>query len=248
MAMFGNSLQRTTPVILNLLIINALMYLAQKMIPATTAWGSLHYYQSVLFKPHQLITSVFMHDPESIAHILFNMFALWMFGSVLERYWGSKRFLIFYLICGIGASIFIELTIPYSASFSAKADLLDAARNTPGMIQLTTDQLISQNKDLYLQLLNRAQQSYSALGASGAIMGVMAAFAYLFPNTKLYIMFIPIPVAAKFVIPGFILIDLFGGLYQFQGDNIGHFAHLGGALIGIIIVIIWKRTNKRTLY
>ena len=249
MAQFGNSVQPTTPIILNLIIINVLVYLAQKFIPGATDWGSLHYFQSALFKPHQLITSVFMHDPDSYAHILFNMFALWMFGSILERFWGSKKFLIFYLICGIGASIFIELTIPFSASQSAKSALQDAAQNTPGMLQgLSVDQLIAQNRDMYLQLISQAKEQYSALGASGAIMGVMAAFAYLFPNTKLFIMFIPIPVAAKYVIPGFILFDLFGGLYQFRGDNIGHFAHLGGALIGIILVLFWNRTNKQTFY
>src|SRR5437660_313603 len=110
MAQYGSSMQRTTPVVLNLLIINVLMYLVQRMFnpsPAEhaagafdfTEWGSLHYFTSPLFKPHQLITNMFMHDPQGFTHILFNMFMLWMFGSILERYWDSKRFLIFYLIC-----------------------------------------------------------------------------------------------------------------------------------------------------
>ena len=230
MAQYGSSIQRTTPIVLNLLIINGLVYVAQKLIPGTTEWGSLHYYQSSLFKPHQIITSMFMHDPNGFTHILFNMFALWMFGSILERFWGSKRFLLFYLICGVAASIFIELTVPFSAQQFAKtapqlAAGLDAA-----------------------QIITAYKEEYSCLGASGAIMGVLAAFAFLFPNTKLYIMFIPIPIAAKFVIPGLVLIDLFGGFYQIEGDNVGHFAHLGGALVGIILVIIWNRTNRQTFY
>ena len=232
MPQYGSSMQRTTPIVLNLIIINVLVYLAQKIVTGfdVTEWGSLHYYKSSLFKPHQVITNMFLHDPGSYAHILFNMFTLWMFGSILERYWGSQRFLLFYLICGVGAAFFIQLTVPFSAEQFAKT--------SPALAEgYSVEQIISGYKE-----------EYSCIGASGAIMGVMAAFAYLFPNTKLYIMFIPIPIAAKFVIPGFILIDLFGGLYQFKGDNIGHFAHLGGALIGIILVIIWNRTNKKTFY
>ena len=229
MAQYGSSIQRTTPIVLNLLIINGLVYVAQKLIPGTTEWGSLHYYQSSLFKPHQIITSMFMHDPGGFTHILFNMFALWMFGSILERFWGSKRFLLFYLICGVAASVFIELTVPFSAQQFAKT--------APQLATLDAAQIIAGYKE-----------EYSCLGASGAIMGVLAAFAFLFPNTKLYIMFIPIPIAAKFVIPGLVLIDLFGGFYQIEGDNVGHFAHLGGALVGIILVIIWNKTNRETFY
>ena len=230
MAQYGNSIQRTTPIVLNLLILNGLMYLAQKMIPGTTEWGSLHYFQSSLFKPHQVITSMFMHDPNGFSHILFNMFTLWMFGSILERFWGSKRFLLFYMICGVAASIFIELSVPFSAQQFAKT----APELAQGAIPS--------------ELITAYKEEYSALGASGAIMGVMAAFAYLFPNTKLFIMFIPIPVAAKYVVPGLVLVDLFGGFYQLQGDNVGHFAHLGGAVVGILLVILWNRTNKQTFY
>ena len=230
MAQYGNSIQRTTPIVLNLIIINGLVYLGQRMIPSLTEWGSLHYYQSTLFKPHQLITNMFMHDPSGFAHILFNMFALWMFGSILERFWGSKRFLVFYMICGIAASIMIELTVPFSAQQFAKT--------APQLAHdLSTSDIILQYKE-----------EYACLGASGAIMGVMAAFAYLFPNTKLYVMFIPIPIAAKYVIPAFVLIDLFGGFYQITGDNVGHFAHLGGALVGIILVIIWNKGNRKRFY
>ena len=227
-------MQRTTPIVLNLIIINVMVYLAQKFITPfnVTEWGALHYFSSSLFKPHQIITNMFMHDTGGFSHILFNMFGLWMFGSVLEDYLGSKEFLIFYLICGLGSALLVQLTVPYSASVFA---------NSAAGLQAATDNNIS------LAAVTEAyKQQYSAIGASGAIMGVMAAFAYLFPNTEMYVMFIPIPVKAKYVIPVFILIDLFGGLNQSAGDNIGHFAHLGGALVGFLLILYWNKNNLKT--
>jgi membrane associated rhomboid family serine protease len=201
------------PVVKNLLIINGLVWLAQivfgKQHIFLEEYGALFPVQSGNFRVWQLITYQFMHQALDeaggivFAHIIFNMFALWMFGSILETFWGGKRFITFYLLCGIFAGI---------------------------------AQLIMQNSGGY------------AIGASGAIMGVSAAFAYLFPNTELYIMFIPIPIKAKYVIPGFIALDLFSGLNNTAGDNVAHWAHLGGALAGLIIVIIWNKTNKKDFY
>src|SRR5665647_1210971 len=159
---FQNSLQRDTPIVFNLLVINVLVYLAQVMVKPfnVTEWGALHYYKSSLFYPHQFITNMFLHDPNGLTHIIFNMFTLWMFGTILERFLGSKRFLIFYLICGVGASIFIQLTIPFSADqFSRSAEALASGMTTA-------------------DLLAAYKEQYSAIGASGAIMGVMAAYAY----------------------------------------------------------------------
>jgi membrane associated rhomboid family serine protease len=197
------------PVIKNLLIINGLVWLAQiafiRQGIFLEEYGALWSLDSGNFRIWQLVTHMFMHqavDSQGIvfSHILFNMFALWMFGSTLENFWGGKRFLTFYMLCGIIAGI---------------------------------TQLVMQHDG-------------SAVGASGAIMGVMAGFAYLFPNTELFIMFIPIPIKAKYVIPGFMALDLFGGISG--GDNIAHWAHLGGAFAGLIIVIIWNKTNKKTFY
>lgn len=229
---FPNSLQRDSPIVFNLLIINILAYLAQVLISPfnVTEWGALHYYKSTLFYPHQFITNMFMHDPNGLSHIIFNMFTLWMFGTILERYLGSKRFLIFYLVCGLGAGIFIQFTVP----FSATQFIHSAEAATTGMP--TTD------------LIQAYEQQYSAIGASGAIMGVMAAYAYLFPNTELYIMFIPVPLKAKYVIPFFILIDVFMGVRQIAGDNVGHFAHLGGAVVGFLLIVFWNKTNRKTFY
>ena len=195
-----------------------------------TEWGALHYYKSTLFYPHQFITNMFMHDPNGLSHIIFNMFTLWMFGTILERYLGSKRFLIFYLVCGLGAGIFIQFTVPFSATqFIHSAEAATSGMPTADLIQAY-------------------EQQYSAIGASGAIMGVMAAYAYLFPNTELYIMFIPVPLKAKYVIPFFILIDVFMGVRQIAGDNVGHFAHLGGAVVGFLLIVFWNKTNRKTFY
>lgn len=230
-------MQRATPIVLNLIIINVLVWLAQNFVTAIdiTEWGALHYFKSDAFMPHQFITSMFIHSTDGPAHILFNMLGLWMFGSILENFWGSKRFLIFYLLCGLGGGILTQLTIPYDADMLIKS----AEKTLPATAE--AQQALIHLKQMFIQ-------QYSAYGASGAIMGILAAFAYLFPNTEMYVMFIPIPVKAKYVVPVFILIDLFGGLHRIEGDNIGHFAHLGGALVGLIIVYFWNKTNRKTFY
>lgn len=224
------------PVIKILLILNAVVFFAQyglfgitEGIPGLTEWGALHYWKSPLFKPHQIITHMFMHG--GWAHIIFNMLTLWMFGSVLENYWGSKRFINFYLICGIGAALAQMAMIP----FEARVALKHALASAPDASMDDINNFLQQFKD-----------QYSMIGASGAIMGVMAAFAYLFPNTELFIYFIPIPVKAKYVIGALVLYDIFGGVSG--GDSIGHFAHLGGALVGILIVIFQNRKNRRNFY
>jgi rhomboid-like protein len=223
-------MRNTTPVVLNLIIINVLVYLAQHQFSSPfnlTNWGALHYFQSTDFQPHQFLTNMFMHDTSGLAHILFNMFGLWMFGSILENRFGSKRFLFFYMVCGLGAGILTQLTVPYSAEVFSKSEAgISAAmkNNLPAAAIV----------DIY-------KQQFSAIGASGAIMGIMAAFAYLYPNAEMYVMLIPIPVKAKYVIPVMVLIDLFGGLQQIPGSNIAHFAHLGGAIVGFLLVLYWKK-------
>lgn len=230
---YGNSFQRTTPIVLNLIIINALVFFAQSAFGGSSilVGGSeesnrvyelfaLHHYKSTFFRPYQIVTHMFMHG--SIFHLLFNMLALWMFGTMLERIWGPKRFLIFYLICGLGAAL------TQMASYAYDFAHVDYS-NTDSMSYLM------------------AQYS-STVGASGAIMGLLAAFGYLFPNTKLFIMPIPVPVKAKWAILGIIALDVFGGVSKTQNDNIAHFAHIGGALVGFLIVLYWNKTNKQTFY
>lgn len=228
---YGNKIQRDTPIVINLIIINALVYIAQRLIgDKVTDAIALYPVNYEFFYPYQLLTHMFAHSPTNLFHIVFNMLALWIFGSILERFWGSKKFLIFYLICGIGAGV-AHLSMEYIRSGSG--------------IHITYemyDQLVATSGYIPKYALG------GAVGASGAIMGIMAAFAYLFPNTELYMMFIPIPVKAKIAVPIMIAIDLFGGFAQISGDNIAHFAHLGGALVGFLLVLFWNKTNRKTFY
>ena len=199
---YGSSFQRTTPVVLNLIIINTLVFIIQMMFDGTdehiTRKIALFPYGDPEFRPYQLVSHMFAHG--SFFHLFFNMFALWMFGTMLERSWGPKRFFIFYFACGLAAAV--------------------------------------------AQLL---LQPVPAVGASGAIMGLFGAFAYLFPNTQLIIFPIPVPVKAKYAVGIMAAFDLFGGVYS-AGSNIAHFAHLGGLAMGLLLVIIWNKTNKRTFY
>lgn len=237
---------RFPPIVKNLIIINVLVYLAQAFLDKQYAiteklmmWpvmpDKLHKLlveanfleESQKFHPYQIATHMFSHAPPPIFyHILFNMFMLWMFGRILENVWGARRFLFFYLACGLGAAA-LHLAIQY---FRCEQLLQNFADNDISAIKA------------------HLGAAAPALGASGAIMGVMAAFAYTFPNTELYIMFIPIPVKAKWAVLGLVAIDLFGGVASISGDNIAHFAHLGGAITGFIILLIWNKTNRKTLY
>ena len=227
---YGNSFQRTTPIVLNLIIINALVFLAQSVFGGMEQLNrvndlfALHHYKSTEFRPYQLVTHMFMHG--GIFHLLFNMLALWMFGTMIEKVWGPKRFLVFYLVCGLGAAL---------------AQMGSYAFDFWQIDQLT---LSAENYEIYQTNLRIG----CTVGASGAIMGVLAAFGYLFPNTKLFIMPIPFPVKAKWAILGIIALDVFGGVSRTPNDNIAHFAHVGGALIGFLIVLYWNKTNKQTFY
>ena len=224
---------RFPPIIKNLIIINVLVWIAQKFLDSQyqlTDKIGLWPLQSPHFRPYQIATHMFAHSPTMFAHILFNMFVLWMFGRVLENIWGAKRFLFFYLVCGVGAAL-AHLGVEY---FQYKE-----------IIDLASKYDLNGQHDLAAALLD---VPVYAVGASGAIMGVMVAFAYLFPNTELYIMFIPVPVKAKWAILGYVAIDLFSGISRVSGDNVAHFAHLGGAVTGFIIVFIWNKTNRKTLY
>lgn len=229
------------PVVKNLIIINVIVWAAQQML------GQYHFTERISlypimprqlhdilvsngiyadfeqFQPYQIATHMFAHGP--LFHILFNMFALWMFGRILENVWGPKRFLLFYLICGVGAAA-CHLFIQYLRC----EQLLDLILTNPNSPKLSS-------------MLGAAAP---AVGASGAIMGLLVAFAYLFPNTELYLMFIPVPVKAKWAILVYVLYDLIFGITG--GDNVAHFAHLGGAITGFVLVLIWNKRNRRTFY
>jgi membrane associated rhomboid family serine protease len=224
--------QRVPPVILNLLIINVLVFLAQNAFGPETqnqilSSFALHDFHSVYFKPYQLVTYMFLHGGWD--HILFNMFALWMFGSILENYWGGKRFLTFYMVCGIGAAL-CHLGVLYYEDGRLLEQL-----NTPFLTEIDA-------RNIYGAI------NAPTIGASGAIFGCLAAFGYLFPNTELIMIPIPIPIKAKWLVLGYAAIELFSGVHATAGDNVAHWAHLGGGLVGILLVMWWNRNNRRNFY
>lgn len=226
-------------VVKNLLIINVIFYIATLMFggPMMTQVLGVHYFDSPDFRIWQVITYMFMHDYSSLFHILFNMFALYTFGSSIEFIMGSKRFLNFYLITGLGA-LALQLLVQ---SFEVYSITGSAVNNGNFMVD-SLKRTMSFNPDL----ISKDQASTllgiyltPMVGASGAIFGLLIAFGMLFPNAELFIMFIPVPVKAKYIIPVYILLELFLGVKQFSGDSVAHFAHLGGALFGFILVKMW---------
>ncbi|MBC6109142.1 rhomboid family intramembrane serine protease [Pedobacter fastidiosus] len=237
------------PVVKNLLIINILFFIAtwllgQKGIDLGTYLGA-YYFNSPKFEIWQPITYMFMHG--GIAHIFFNMFALYSFGTILESKWGTKKFIIFYLITGLGA-LLLQWAVQAFEVYQITGHILDQ-----GQIPLEMLFRGQYNPNLF----NESQSATLAgiyfgpmVGASGAIFGLLVAFGMLYPNAELLIMFIPVPVKAKYIIPIYILVELSLGVAQIQGDSIAHYAHLGGALIGFILVKIWKDKNDTfyTLY
>lgn len=227
---FRSSFQRTPTIVLNLIIINVLAFLAQSAfggledLSKVNDLFALHHYKSGAFEPYQLVTHMFMHG--GLMHLLFNMFGLWMFGALMERLWGPKRFLTFYLVCGLAAGI------AQMGSYAFTYWDIDHSI-------LSSEEFI-----IYQDALLRN----ATVGASGAIMGLLVAYGYTFPNTELFVFPIPFPIKAKWAIIGIIVLDILGGISNSASDNVAHFAHLGGALMGIIIVLWWNRNNRQQFY
>ena len=266
------------PVVKNLLIINGIFFLATvvfelKMKVDLTDLLGLHYFGSEKFRPHQIVTYMFMHA--GFSHILFNMFALWMFGNALENYWGGKRFLIFYIVCGLGAALthyvifyfqirpVLEilseyLSDPQLKNFEAMfqpllsqhlhnpseklSQLIDHYNSIPDMLGQSSEKLQAS-----IELVNQFRVDFldepTIIGASGAVFGVLLAFGMLFPNSMIYIYFL-FPIKAKWFVIIYGAIELFGAVNQTPGDNIAHYAHLGGMLFGFILIKVWNRSRK----
>jgi membrane associated rhomboid family serine protease len=234
------------PVVKNLLVINLLFWLAAITLHQMKGinvnyWLGLHYWEASNFYPFQFITYMFLHSLNSFGHLFFNMFGLFMFGRILEYKWWSKRFLIYYMITGIGAGIIQQIT--WTIDFypiSREIANLPVAELQRG-INMGGGYIIHSMDELFV-LFNGA----ITVGASGSIMGLLLAFGMLFPNQPLFIMFIPVPIKAKYVVIGYAVIELFLGVGNFQFDNIAHFAHLGGMLFGYFLIRKWKRdANNR---
>lgn len=229
-----------TPVVKNLLIINVICFLPfvlfrQFYETTVVHWLGGFYFNSPYFEPWQIVSYMFLHG--GWEHIFFNMFALFSFGPIVEYAIGSKRFLNLYFLCGIGAILFqiavqaIEvhgITGGFTIAHPLlQSSYLDYGANAQKLFDIYTTPIV---------------------GASGAIFGLLIAFGMLFPNLELMILFIPVPIKAKYIIPVYVVIELFLGVKQFSGDSVAHFAHLGGALIGFLLVKIWRLQRPNNFY
>ena len=220
---------REIPVVTkNLIAINVLMFLAllafeRSGIDLNNLLG-LHLFLAPDFRPYQLVTYMFMHG--GFTHILFNMYAVWVFGSILERVWGSSRFLLFYIVTGVGAGLVQELVqyLYYSMNLAQYAQV-----NMGGGFIVPMAE--------YLNL-------WTTVGASGAVYGILLAFAMTFPNEQLFMIPFPFPIKAKYFVIIFCVLELLLGLSNNAGDNVAHFAHLGGMLFGFLLILYWRKNGK----
>jgi len=230
------SFSQLPEVVKNLLIINGLFFLGTISLDNLgvdlTQILALHQFQSANFMPHQLITHFFMHA--NLTHLLLNMFALWMFGKILENVWGGKRFLIYYMFTGLGAA---ALHLAFS-----QYQISELTNDMPGILELAKKGLYNPGNANSLKLTQLV--ATPTVGASGAVFGILLAFGMLFPNTLLYIYF-AIPVKAKYFVIVYGLIEIYSGLSNNPGDNVAHFAHLGGMLFGFLIIKYWQKNNTQ---
>jgi membrane associated rhomboid family serine protease len=248
-----------TDTVKQLLIINIIFYIGSNFVgDMAYQLFSMYYPGNPNFKAWQPLTSMFMHAPvygngssAGIMHIVFNMFALVSFGSALEHYWGAKKFIFFYISCGLGAAL-LHTGFNYFEYHQALEALQNAHASTTDIAAILKEG--KYNNSLAQQVpLSTIEQLYfsfngTSLGASGAIYGLLTAFAFMFPMAELGIMFIPIPIKAKYFVPGLLAVDLFLGfkgssLFGSGGTGIAHFAHVGGALTGFIMMWYWKKNS-----
>jgi membrane associated rhomboid family serine protease len=227
----------------NLLIINGLVFLASMTVQNIFHYDvneqlGLYYLGSEHFMPVQLITYMFLHG--NFSHLLFNMFAFWMFGSAVENYWGPKRFLIYYLATGIGAAI-IQQLVGFVRIESLSSSIDPQALQS---IIMEGKDLLSTNRN-WLGAVGDLNLIYNipTVGASGSVFGILLAFGMLFPNSLIYIYF-AIPVKAKWLVMGYGALELYSGFANNPGDNVAHFAHLGGMLFGFLLIKYWKKTDN----
>lgn len=262
-----------TPAVKVLIIINVLMYFLSFMLGQNGSVDlanilGLHLPQSPYWAPYQYVTHLFMHG--SFWHLFFNMFALFMFGRILESVWGTRRFLFYYFVTGLGAA-FLNSAVGWWEYHKMYEQFL-AFQNTPqpellaefirAHIAHPNPQLwnfidqwaaepgnglyIQQGESLFQQVIQTVV-NVPTIGASGAIFGILLAFGMLFPNTELFLMFIPIPIKAKYFVLGYGVLEFFLGIQNSVGDNVAHFAHLGGMLFGFFLILFWKK-NRRKFY
>lgn len=247
MSGYGRGLPGLPPVVKNLILVNVVMLIATFMasnvfnIDLVRVLG-LHFPKSDLFRPYQLVTHMFMHG--GVAHIFFNMFALFMFGRVLETVWGPKRFFIYYMVTGLGAAIVHETVIGIQYAKLAS----DISPEQMNLVLERGAELLRQGMTFTDPAMREMNSliNISTVGASGAVFGILLAFGMLFPNTQLMLLFPPIPIKAKWLVIGYGALELYLAITQ-PGSNIAHAAHLGGMIFGFILIKYWRKTTN-TLY
>ncbi|MBU2949402.1 rhomboid family intramembrane serine protease [Tamlana agarivorans] len=242
-------MMRISETVKHLIIINVIMFVGTMFIGGGNLfyeWFAMYFPKNDAFQPWQIITHMFMHG--GVTHILFNMFALWMFGTPVEQVLGSKKFLFIYISAGLGA-VLLQVGFYYFQYIPNYNALLESGLSAESIKQsLVSGQVNSGVTNAQLELLKTIFPAYNAsmVGASGCIMGIMAAFGMMNPEAKLMMIFLPIPIKAKYFIPGIILLDLFSGLTGqsfFSPSNTAYMAHVGGALTGFFIMWYWKKNQ-----
>lgn len=238
-----------TPVVKQLLIINIIFFIGSQLVPVAESYFALYYFENPMFKFWQPLSHMFMHG--GLMHIFFNMFALYSFGSALEHFWGGNKFLFFYISCGLGAAL-LHSFINYLEFRNELSYLLNSGFKKEDVLSLLNQNMFDRR---WLDIIGQdgvdvLSISYHtpAVGASGAVYGLLVAFAFMFPNAELALMFIPIPIKAKYFVPGLLAIDLFLGfkgssIFGAGSTGIAHFAHIGGALTGFIMMWYWKKNQ-----
>jgi len=239
---------RLTEAIKHLIILNVVLFIIPQLIPALGLQSlfALHFPENPAFGFWQYLTHMFMHSQASFMHILFNMYGLWAFGTPLEQMWGRNKFIFFYFSAGLGAGaiytlvnyyqfndVYNQLTNIGLSSTNIQSILTTGSYNTQILEHVSGEKL----SEFY------ATYHTPAVGASGAVYGILVAFGMAFPNAKLALLFFPVPIKAKYFIPAIILGDLFFGMTKYSIGNVAHFAHIGGALIGFIIAWYWKQNQ-----
>ena len=235
---------KLTDAIKHLIIINVILFIVPQFLKIDlTNILALHFPQNEHFGVWQYVTHIFMHG--SFGHILFNMYGLWAFGTPLEQMWGRNKFLFFYFSAGIGAGLIYTLVNYYQFN-GVYEQLINMGISSADIQNILNT---GRYDDAVITLSNKTMSEFyslyhtPAVGASGAVYGVLVAFGLSFPDSKLALIFLPIPIAAKYFIPIMIAGDLFFGMTKYSIGNIAHFAHIGGALIGFIIAWYWKKTQ-----
>lgn len=236
------------PVVKNLILVNALVYFATIVLKSAGvdlfSFFGLYFPASQKFMPHQIFTYMFMHSTSGLGHIFFNMFALYMFGRVLESVWGPKRFLLFYLVTGVGAAL-VHIMVTY---FEYRVAAAQISPEQLAYVKEVGTQIWSEGKNFSDPLLGKVNAilNVPTVGASGAVFGILLGFGMLFPNTELMLLFPPIPIKAKYFVVGYGALELIFGISGIQG-SVAHFAHLGGMLFGYFMIRYWNK-NSRTFY